>query len=108
MDVPRSNSASSFTPRHKVVISGGQDDKEPLSSVVHTVDGQTFEELSSLPVPLACHCMVALDDSSLFVTGGMTGGPFTKRLVSEQSFIYNADSNTWQPRPGLPTPRQGM
>ena len=99
-------SASSFTPRHKVVISGGQakpHQAEPLSSVVHTVDGQTFKQLSPLPVPLISHCMVALDDSFLFVTGGITNGH-----VSEKTFIYDADSKLWQPKTELPTCRYGM
>lgn len=108
MDAPRFNSASSFTPQHKVVISGGQYDRELLSSVVHTVDGQTFKELSPLPVPLSCHCMVALDDSFLFVTGGVTTAKGLRNApVSGKTFIYDANSKLWQPKPELPTPRQG-
>ena len=98
---PRDSSAIAFTSSSSLglVISGGWF----LSSVVYTFDGLKFTKLSPLPVTLRHHCMVALDDRSLFVTGG-----YVKETndYSNKSYIYKL--NEWQSKPGLPMPREGM
>ena len=83
-----------------LVISGGLFSS---TNVVHTMDGLKFKKLRSLPVGLRGHCMVALDDRSLFVTAGFFNGT---NEYSNKSYIYKL--NEWQSKPGLPMPREGM
>lgn len=96
LEPPAAAAAAAFTPVLGLVISGGL-----TSSVRHTVDGLKFKELSPLPVILHAHCMVALGDKTLFVTGG-----FSKNQYNNQSYVY--ESNKWHLKPGLSTSRTGM
>ena len=96
MEHPRSSSAAAFAPSLGLVISGGL----KLSSVVQTFDGLKFKELLPLPVRLRGHCMVALGDRSLFITGGLTND---EDVHSAKSYVY--ESNEWQSKPRLPMPR---
>ena len=97
-------SAATFTPALGLIISGGFDSSGIDSSrVVHTIDGLTFKELSPLPVTLRGHCMVALGDKSLFVTGGLQNN---WNNHSSKTYVY--ESNKWYSKPRLPTPRGGV
>ena len=89
-------SAAAFAPSLGLVISGGLSS----SGVVHTIDGVKFEDLKPLPIILRGHCMVALGDRSLFITGGLTNDT---DVQSTKSYVY--ESNEWKSKPGLPMPK---
>ena len=91
--------AAVCTPLLGFVVSGGFS----TTSVKHTTDGLKFEELRPLPVSLRGHCMVALDDESLFVTGGLFNMTEKHSTVS-----YAYEFNEWHLKLGLSTPRGGM
>ena len=105
-------SASAYTPKLGLVIAGGYMDPTGYLPVVveRTFDGHNLEVLTHLPYDLHSHCMVALNDSSIFITGGAT---FNKTgnmqsVLNKLSFIYNIRSQSWHQVQGLPTPRKGM
>jgi ribulose-5-phosphate 4-epimerase/fuculose-1-phosphate aldolase len=51
--------------------------------VVITRDGSTFDDITPLPLKLAYHSLVIVNDTTLFVSGGMKPSP------SARTFIYN-------------------
>ena len=54
-------------------MSGGREaDSSPaqLDAVVSTKDGSQFETLPSLPKPVNFHCLVIIDEETLFMAGG--------------------------------------
>ena len=67
LSVPRHEAGCSFSSEYGMVISGGYND---LKSTEYTLDGDKFESLSEpMPVGKNEHCLVALEDGDLFVTG---------------------------------------
>ena len=67
LSVPRHEAGCSFSSEYGMVISGGYND---LKSTEYTLDGDEFESLSEpMPVGKNEHCLVALEDGDLFVTG---------------------------------------
>ena len=115
MAFPRWNSAGAYTPKLGLVIAGGSPGREgyaPLT-VERTLDGHNFEVLSHLPYDLNSHCVVALSDNSIFITGGVTRNETPRKTGGQSvfntfSFIYDIGSDSWYEIQGLPTPRMGM
>ena len=67
------------------VMAGG--DPNPgtaTDQVIRTKDGSTFDQMASLPVATWANCLVIVDDSTLFVTGGKT----QSGSMSAGTFLY--------------------
>ena len=67
--------AHDFSPEWGLVISGGYDGSpggfDYLSYVEQTFDGFNFKVLPVMPEPLYRHCLVIVDEDTLFVSGGL-------------------------------------
>ena len=78
------------------------------NSTTYTSDGETFAELPPMPIGLTSHCVVALDDDDLFVTGGADPKDSGGSQYNDKSFLYHSDTMVWEELQGLPTPRGSL
>ena len=69
-------------------------------STIYTQDGEVFGHLPLMPESVFSHCVVALDDSDLFGTGG-----YTSYIPSDKSFLYHSDTGEWEELQGISTLR---
>ena len=101
MSTPNGEAGCAFSPEHGLVIAGGTSGSDVLGSnaVINTRDGETFEALPPMPVAKVEHCLVALDDGDLLVTGGLSP------LPSEKTYIFSSTSWEWVEVADMPTGR---
>ena len=78
------------------------------NSTIYTSDGVTFAELPPMPIGMTSHCMVALDNDDLFVTGGAVPKDSGGSQYNDKSFLYHSDTMVWEELQGLPTPRGSL
>ena len=97
--------AAAFVPKEGWIITGGVGDGGRLSTAEQTRDGRNFSSFTPLPLALAGHCLVSLDDEGgsgdLFLTGGWD----SNTVDSKKSFLYK--SGNWRPVADMPTSRFG-
>ena len=74
-------------------------------STINTQDGKDFGYLPLMPSGFFSHCVVALDDSDLFVTGGFVHDFLEIPIPSDKSFLYHSDTGEWEELQGVPTLR---
>ena len=100
-------------PTHPFIeITGGLTDgsffDEPLATTEFlTVDGGSPDQSNygpELPVALWGHCIVAIDDNSFIVAGGVTG--FFG--ISKSTYIYNKLTEEWTEGPQMTTERSHL
>ena len=65
-----------------------------------TKDGVKFEGLEPMPYGGTAHCIAAVNETTLFVTGLGSSHYF--------SYMYYADTKEWVSLPNMPTRREGM
>ena len=82
-------------PVKKVVVAGGFDGSEYLSSVeVYDVASNTWTYGVDLPVPLAYAAVVPFENTFL-VIGGITGRSDQVYHKSDKVYRYNTPESTW-------------
>ena len=79
----RRSMAYDYSSEWGLVISGGYDGENYLTSVEQSFDGINFTPLPDLPIEQLAHCLVILDENFLFVTGGKTNG-----IGNNETFYY--------------------
>ena len=75
--------AFDYSPEWGLVISGGYDGENYLTSVEQSFDGINFTPLPDLPIEQYLHCLAIVDDNTLFVTGGKRNG-----ILNNETFYY--------------------
>ena len=68
------------------------------------------DESIVLPKELYGHCVVAINETTVFITGGIdTTNPYNKSDIrgSSESYIVNVESGAWYQGPNLPVPIYG-
>ena len=82
MDMRRSM-AYDYSPEWGLVISGGYNGANYLTSVEQSFDGINFTPLPDLPIEQYVHCLAIVDESTIFVTGGLRNG-----IGNNQTYVY--------------------
>ena len=96
----RTSAGSAFNPKHGLIITGGWDGSNSLSSAERTRDGRSFEPFTKLPIVLSNHCIVSLDggNGDFFITGG-----WSNNIRRKMSYIYR--DSAWRQMADWPTAR---
>ncbi len=103
MMVERRNTGYSVHPDLGLVITAGDGNRgKTHASAEATQDGKHFKALPSLPVKMAHHCQVTLDDNSIVVSGGLAS-----RKNINTVLLLDIAERKWKPLPGLKTARHG-
>lgn len=89
------------------VIGGFGERAEPVATVeVYDPATNGWQPRAPLPAPTH-HAAAVVADGRLFVIGGFTGGR-VRWTATDAVYEYDAQSNTWQVRAALPTPRGAL
>ena len=56
--------------------------------------GVTWEEMVALPKPMYGHCLVIVDENTIFIAGG---GPSSKK----ETYLLDLNTNQWTPGPQM-------
>ena len=76
-------------------MSGGDVDE-----VTITEDAEHFEELEPMPYSSIDHCVAAINENTIFLTG--------LGLKNDESFKYDRDTKEWISLPNMPTGRYSL
>ncbi len=69
-----------------LVVLGGRNESSTLKSVMRTKDGIFFEELPDLPVGSIEACLVIINDTHLFLAGGLGASTMTYMFDGSEWF----------------------
>ena len=101
MSEARSYDASTYDPRHGFIVSGGRDPNSASDKVEASLDGATFNSFKSLPIKVAGHCLITLNNGGdLFLAGGWDG-----RVHLRNTYVYRSGSIQWDSVEKMPTAR---
>jgi hypothetical protein len=102
MSTPRGDAASATLNGNTLWVTGGlATHSPPPLQTTELVQLNGTRPGPDLPIPLARHCVVALNSTTFLVIGG-----YTSFRVTNAVYYYRFDTNRWIPGPPLSTTRQ--
>ena len=88
-----------------LAIGGNENVNDDTLDSVEAFDGTAWDlrKVTDYPTPIAFHCTVKLNSSSLLSIGGFFGS-----IYSDQTFFFDLINNVWTPGPHLNTKRSSL
>ena len=88
------------------MVTGGSNNGELLSSVEsydHESGTWTQDRFSALPEPVLIHCLVKINDTTLFLLGGTLDN--NPSGATANTYFFNVLDNVWVPGSPMRSPR---
>ena len=99
--------ACGLSQEHGLVVAGGVDNYQDQSAVESTLDGEAIGSLPQMPVGKSSHCLVALAEGDLFMSGGSHCDFTCDVLEAKRTHVYRAGIERWTETRYMPTARYG-
>ena len=72
-----------------------------------TKNAEDFEELPPMPYKSYWHCVAAIDENRIFVSG-VGSGSLSSAKANEKALMFHKSRGQWESLPNMPTPRWSM
>ena len=92
-------------PAWGIIMSGGL---RSGRNVAVTKNAKDFDALALKPIATDWHCVAAIDEDRIFVTGGFTRNSWSGVTARNESFMYSKTNGEWVSLPNMPTARWVM
>ncbi len=96
MNSARVEAAAVLMEDGQLLVTGGSDGQDHTNSTEMLTDKGCKNEVPSLPVTIAAHCMVQVNSTTVMAVGGFQNG-----MISGNTFYFNAERQSWTQGPAL-------